>query len=187
MIFSYLKKHINRQKLVLITLIPFKRGEKMARAATKAKENIFYKARISNNITSRIMASEELNFNRKRVEEIELDKVEPYPDEILIMAEAYDAPYLVEHYCNHICKIGQKFGCKYVENKGDAYKATVMFIKSLKEAEQAKENILEILSDGKISKNKISMLDEAISKLNETMTDIINLKIALEKEKNQRR
>ena len=58
-----------------------------------------------------------------------------------------------------------------------------MFIKSLKEAEQAKENILEILSDGKISKNEISMLDEAISKLNETMTDIINLKIALEKEK----
>ena len=133
------------------------------------------------------MASEELNFNRKRVEEIELDKVEPYPDEILIMAEAYDAPYLVEHYCNHICKIGQKFGCKYVENKGDAYKATVMFIKSLKEAEQAKENILEILSDGEISQDEISMLDEAISKLNETMTDIINLKIALEKEKNQRR
>ncbi len=58
-----------------------------------------------------------------------------------------------------------------------------MFIKSLKEAEQAKEKILEILSDGEISQDEISMLDEAISKLNETMTDIINLKIALEKEK----
>lgn len=35
----------------------------------------------------------------------------------------------------------------------------------------------------RFQKNEISMLDEAISKLNETMTDIINLKIALEKEK----
>lgn len=158
----------------------------MTRESILGKNNPFYKARIASNkddFKNRRDTAENIYISRRRLEEIETGKREPYTDEILIMAEAYDAPYLVEHYCNHICKIGQKFGCKYVENKGDAYKATVMFIKSLKEAEQAKENILEILSDGKISKNEISMLDEAISKLNETMTDIINLKIALEKEK----
>lgn len=158
----------------------------MTRESILGKNNPFYKARIASNkddFKNRRDTAENIYISRRRLEEIETGKREPYTDELLIMAEAYDAPYLVEHYCNHICKIGQKFGCKYVENKGDAYKATVMFIKSLKEAEQAKENILEILSDGKISKNEISMLDEAISKLNETMTDIINLKIALEKEK----
>ncbi len=158
----------------------------MTRESILGKNNPFYKARIASNkddFKNRRDTAENIYISRRRLEEIETGKREPYTDELLIMAEAYDAPYLIEHYCNHICKIGQKFGCKYVENKGDAYKATVMFIKSLKEAEQAKENILEILSDGKISKNEISMLDEAISKLNETMTDIINLKIALEKEK----
>ena len=158
----------------------------MTRESILGKNNPFYKARIASNkddFKNRRDTAENIYISRRRLEEIETGKREPYTEELLIMAEAYDAPYLVEHYCNHICKIGQKFGCKYVENKGDAYKATVMFIKSLKEAEQAKENILEILSDGKISKNEISMLDEAISKLNETMTDIINLKIALEKEK----
>lgn len=158
----------------------------MTRESILGKNNPFYKARIASNkddFKNRRDTAENIYISRRRLEEIETGKREPYTDELLIMAEAYDAPYLVEHYCNHICKIGQKFGCKYVESKGDAYKATVMFIKSLKEAEQAKENILEILSDGKISKNEISMLDEAISKLNETMTDIINLKIALEKEK----
>ena len=158
----------------------------MTRESILGKNNPFYKARIASNkddFKNRRDTAENIYISRRRLEEIETGKREPYTDELLIMAEAYDAPYLVEHYCNHICKIGQKFGCKYVENKGDAYKATVMFIKSLKEAKQAKENILEILSDGKISKNEISMLDEAISKLNETMTDIINLKIALEKEK----
>lgn len=158
----------------------------MTKMSILGKDNPFYKARIASSkesFKSRCDTAKDIFISRRRLEEIETGKREPYTDELLIMAEAYDAPYLVEHYCNHICKIGQKFGCKYVENKGDAYKATVMFIKSLKEAEQAKENILEILSDGKISKNEISMLDEAISKLNETMTDIINLKIALEKEK----
>ena len=158
----------------------------MTRESILGKNNPFYKARIASNkddFKNRRDTAENIYISRRRLEEIETGKREPYPDEILIMAEAYDAPYLVEHYCNHICKIGQKFGCKYVENKGDAYKATVMFIKSLKEAEQAKENILEILSDGEISQDEILMLDEAISKLNETMTDIINLKIALEKEK----
>lgn len=158
----------------------------MTRESILGKNNPFYKARIASNkddFKNRRDTAENIYISRRRLEEIETGKREPYTDELLIMAEAYDAPYLVEHYCNHICKIGQKFGCKYVENKGDAYKATVMFIKSLKEAEQAKEKILEILSDGEISQDEISMLDEAISKLNETMTDIINLKIALEKEK----
>ena len=158
----------------------------MTRESILGKNNPFYKARIASNkddFKNRRDTAENIYISRRRLEEIETGKREPYTDELLIMAEAYDAPYLVEHYCNHICKIGQKFGCKYVENKGDAYKATVMFIKSLKEAEQAKEKILEILSDGEISQDEISMLDESISKLNETMTDIINLKIALEKEK----
>ncbi|QQQ87423.1 hypothetical protein JHD53_04915 [Peptacetobacter hiranonis] len=160
----------------------------MTKMSILGKDNPFYKARIASSkesFKSRCDTAKDIFISRRRLEEIETGKREPYTDELLIMAEAYDAPYLVEHYCNHICKIGQKFGCKYVENKGDAYKATVMFIKSLKEAEQAKENILEILSDGEISQDEISMLDEAISKLNETMTDIINLKIALEKEKNK--
>ena len=158
----------------------------MTRESILGKNNPFYKARIAlhkDDFKNRRDTAENIYISRRRLEEIETGKREPYTDELLIMAEAYDAPYLVEHYCNHICKIGQKFGCKYVENKGDAYKATVMFIKSLKEAEQAKENILEILSDGEVTPDEINMLDEAISKLNETMTDIINLKIALEKEK----
>lgn len=158
----------------------------MTKMSILGKDNPFYKARIASpkeSFKNRCDTAKDIFISRRRLEEIETGKREPYTDELLIMAEAYDAPYLVEHYCNHICKIGQKFGCKYVENKGDAYKATVMFIKSLKEAEQAKENILEILSDGEVTPDEINMLDEAISKLNETMTDIINLKIALEKEK----
>ena len=157
----------------------------MTKMSILGKDNPFYKARIASpkeSFKSRCDTAKDIFISRRRLEEIETGKREPYADELLIMAEAYDAPYLIEHYCNHICKIGQKFGCKYVENKGDAYKATVMFIKSLKEAEQAKEKILEILADGEITQDEVVMVDEVISTLNKIMTGFINLKIALERE-----
>ncbi len=100
----------------------------MTKMSILGKDNPFYKARIASpkeSFKSRCDTAKDIFISRRRLEEIETGKREPYADELLIMAEAYDAPYLIEHYCNHICKIGQKFGCKYVENKGDAYKATV--------------------------------------------------------------
>lgn len=162
----------------------------MGREPTLAKGNVFYEARIAAkkllNSNSREAACELTNIDRNRMVKIETDRTNPHQDELLIMAEEYDAPYLIEHYCNHICEIGRKYGCKYVDNKGDAYKSTVMFVHSLKEAEVAKEQILEILADGKITSDEIEILDKSIEQLSETMTDIINLKIALEKEKIKR-
>ena len=63
----------------------------MSKVATKAKGNIFYEARILSEIPNRVIASAELCINRRRVEEIELDRIEPYPEEILKMAELYKA------------------------------------------------------------------------------------------------
>ena len=158
----------------------------MGTVATVAKGNIFYKARIDSkhsDCTNRTSASETLCMGKRRLEEIETSRTYPYTDEVIRMADIYNAPYLIEHYCNHICEIGKQFGCKYATEKSDAYKATVMFVHSLKEAEQAKEQIIEILSDGRITTDEIEILDRSISQLTETMTDIINLKIALEEEK----
>ena len=160
----------------------------MSKTATVAKGNIYYEARVSaakdcKDCSSRDNVSKLVNIDRNRLVRIETNQVEPYTDEIISMAHTYNAPYLIEHFCNHVCQIGRKFGCKYATEKSDVYKATVIFVHSLKEAEQAKEEILEILSDGQITSDEIEILDKSISQLTETMTDIINLKIALEEEK----
>ena len=164
----------------------------MSKTATVAKGNIYYEARITaseicKECSNRDNVSGLVNIDRNRIVKIETNQVEPYTDEIISMAKTYNAPYLIEHFCNHVCHIGRKFGCKYTAKKGDTFKATVMFIHSLEEAEKAKEQIIEILSDGKITDDEIDLLDKSISQLNETMTDIINLRIALEKEKINRR
>lgn len=154
----------------------------MSKVATKAKGNIFYEARILSEIPNRVVASAELCINRRRVEEIELDRIEPYPEEILKMAELYKADHLINHYCNNICAIGKKFGCSFkVENNSDIYKTSVMLIGSLKQANKAKDVLLQILEDGEITDDELELADETLKTLTNLMKDVVNLKIALEK------
>ncbi len=68
----------------------------MGKVATVARENIYYKARLSASkyakCSSRETASELLDIERTRMAKIETDKLEAYPEEVMKMAEAYNAP-----------------------------------------------------------------------------------------------
>ena len=75
----------------------------MPKQATKAADNEFYKARIAaskcnDRLASREGASEELGIDRTRLARIELGSLNPYPEEVLLMADYYDAPELANHY-----------------------------------------------------------------------------------------
>lgn len=85
----------------------------MPKQATKASNNDFYKARIAasscnDRLASREGASEELGIDRTRLARIELGSLNPYPEEVLIMADYYDAPELANHYCSKMCPLGKK-------------------------------------------------------------------------------
>lgn len=73
----------------------------MSKNATKASDNVFYRARsaaskYNDRLGSREGASEELGIDRTRLARIELGSLAPYPEEILLMAEIYNAPELKE-------------------------------------------------------------------------------------------
>lgn len=64
----------------------------MPKQATKAADNAFYKARIAaskcnDRLASREGASEELGIDRTRLARIELGSLNPYPEEVLLMAD----------------------------------------------------------------------------------------------------
>ena len=61
------------------------------------------------------------------------------------------------------------------------YKSSLIFIQSLKEAERAKDKILEILKDGEITDDELVSVNECINELQKIMSDALNLKLALEK------
>ena len=85
----------------------------MGRKASKATDNIYYKARqeaalINDIYTSREKAAGKLGIERSRLARIELGQIEPYAEEVDIMATAYNAPHLCTDYCNNVCPIGMR-------------------------------------------------------------------------------
>lgn len=85
----------------------------MPKLATKASDNEFYKARLAasscnDRLASREGASEETGIDRTRLARIELGSLNPYPEEVLLMADTYDAPQLANFYCSKMCPLGKK-------------------------------------------------------------------------------
>ena len=95
---------------------------------------------------------------------------------------------MIDHFCSHVCEIGRKFGCKYTSDKEiDIYKALVMLMSNLKKAEKAKDTVIDIFAKGDISPKDIEIIDEAMKILQDTLSDIVNIKISVEKMKRNRR
>ena len=83
----------------------------MPRNPTKAADNAFCIARkkaaaFNDKLNSREGAAEVLGLDRTRMARIELGSLWPYPEEVLLMADGYNAPELLNHYCCEVCPIG---------------------------------------------------------------------------------
>ena len=88
----------------------------MPKMATKAADNVFYQARMAaakwnDRLSSREGAADVTGLDRTRIAYIELGTINPYPEEILILADCYNAPELCNHYCSRMCPLG----CQTVE------------------------------------------------------------------------
>ena len=103
---------------------------------------------------SREYASEQLGMiTPERLERIENEKVSPYPEEILAMAETYKRPSLCNYYCSQRCPIGQQY-VPEVEIK-ELSSIVLEMLASLNSVDKKKERLIEIAADGKIDSDEI--------------------------------
>ena len=123
----------------------------MPKQATKAADNAFYKARI---------AASKCN---DRLARIELGSLNPYPEEVLLMADYYDAPELANHYCSQICPLGRKTVPPAEARSID--RLTIRIISALGEADGITEAILDIAEDGIITSDENERLQQVIKAL----------------------
>ncbi len=159
----------------------------MGRKASKATDNIYYMARCNAALsddayTSREKTAVRLGIERSRLARIELDKIEPYAEEVLIMARAYNAPYLCEDFCNHICPIGIQKSLKE-HQRGDTQdkqetesleRLVLRFLSSTQSIDEISNQLVNITKDGLIdSSEEISDLREVLDAM-ESLSDIIN-------------
>lgn len=114
-------------------------------------------------LRSRDSAESVVAIGRGKLADIERGLVRPNPDEVIRMADTYNAPELLNHYCSAICPIGRqlmpKADVKNIEQVAlNAYMA-------LQNATKIKETIIEIAQDGKIDETERPRLQEALEML----------------------
>lgn len=147
----------------------------MGRKSTKENKNIYQMSREESNLT-REKASELLEFiSADRIEKIESEKSLPHPDEVLAMADCYKKPTLCNHYCAHICPIGQEY-VPEVKLK-DLSQITLEMIASLNSMEKEKNRLIEITVDGVISKDEKADFEQIQSRLEQISMAISSLQL----------
>jgi len=125
----------------------------MGKKSTKENKTRYHLVREELGL-SREQASELLEtIPPERIERIENEKVSPYPEEILVMAEKYKRPSLCNYYCSQHCPIGRQY-VPEVEVK-ELSSIVLEMLASLNAVDKKKERLIEIAADGKIDNDEI--------------------------------
>lgn len=156
----------------------------MPKMATKAAGNVFYKARISaaaynDKLNSREGASEVTGIDRTRLANIELGTLNPHPEEAILLADAYNAPELLNYFCSKLCPVGignvSPVEIERIET------VALQLLATTRSLPEVKDGIVEIAADGVISPDERPRMERYIAILDEVEERIQALKILYRK------
>ena len=120
----------------------------MPRVSSKENKNIYFRLREEMGLT-RDKASELLeSIPPERIEKIENERVEPHPDEVLIMSEKYKSPELCNYYCSNQCPIGQQYVPEVKVQ--DLSMIVLKMVNSLNTVQDSQRRLISITVDGVI-------------------------------------
>ncbi len=103
---------------------------------------------------SREKASELLGtITPERIERIESGKFTAHPDEVVLMAEKYQAPALCNYYCANECEIGKRY-VPQIETK-ELSKIVLEVLASLNSVKKRQDRLIEITADGEIAADEV--------------------------------
>ena len=125
----------------------------MPRVSSKEDKNMYFLKREELKLT-REQASELLeSIPPERIEKIENERVEPHPDEIMIMAEKYKAPELCNYYCSKQCPIGHHYVPEI--KMQDLSQIILKMVDSLNNVQEKQRRLINITADGVIDDTEI--------------------------------
>lgn len=155
----------------------------MSNIAAKTASNIFYQARCkasthNEQLSSREGAADLMSIDRGRIYRIESGVADPYPEEVHLMADLYNAPELRNYYCTEICPLGcdmPKVGAV------DLDRITIRALSSFKKISQTEKILLDITEDGIISDDERPAMQKVLENLGELEAITQNLKVWVKK------
>lgn len=153
----------------------------MARGATKASDNVWYKARmeaakVDKKLLSRSGAAEAVNMSEDAIKNTELGLEKCMPvEKAVLLSELYNAPQLLNHYCLHECPIGKNQPIS--DELLTIDRVTVKLLKLLKVDKllEVREKLLDIAEDGVITaddKPELELIMEYLDTLVKTASEL---------------
>lgn len=156
----------------------------MPKKATKAASNVFYQARMNassynDKLASREGASELTGIDRNRIAYTELGTLCPYPEEVLVYADAYNAPELLNHFCSTLCPIGIETVDSISE--GSLEQTSLKLLASTRCISSIREQLIEIAEDGVIEGDEKEQMSLILERLRQAANDIKALELVYQK------
>ncbi len=141
----------------------------MSNVTAKTSSNVFYQARCTasahnEQLSSREGAADIMSIDRGRLYRIESGIANPYPEEIHLMADLYNAPELENHYCTNICPLGGNIPKADMEALD---RISLKAISTFRKIAETKELLLDITDDGVISEDEKPVMQKVIFNLEE--------------------
>jgi hypothetical protein len=130
-------------------------------------------------LNSREGAAEQIGIDRTRLARIELGSLDPYPEEVLLMSDAYNAPELCNYYCTRHCPLGIKTVPPAEILQLD--RLTIKIISALGGADYIPQAIVQIVSDGKITADERPEVDKILASLQKISEAAAETKLWIEK------
>lgn len=155
----------------------------MANITAKTSSNVFYKARCeaathNEQLSSREGAADIMSIDRGRLYRIESGIANPYPEEIHLMADLYNAPELENYYCINICPLG---GEMPKADLVDLDRISIRALSTFRKIGETKELLLDITEDGVISEDEKGDLSKVLENLEELEQIAQSLKLWVKK------
>ena len=156
----------------------------MTKIAPSTAVNRYYLARMAaaernERMSSREGASEETGIDRKRMQRIEIGTLNPYPEEVMLMAEAYHAPELLNYHCSQCCPIGQRTVPRAELNELD--RITVKFLNALEQIRDSDKELLQIAQDGTLTADEVPQMEHLLIGIQRIATVALEIQIYLDK------
>lgn len=155
----------------------------MSNLTANTKSNVFYKARCeaathNEQLSSREGAADIMSIDRGRLYRIESGIANPYPEEIHLMADLYNAPELKNYFCKNICPLGDDLPKAEV---ADLDRITVRTLSAIRKLGETKELLLDITEDGVIDETEKDDMEKVLRNLEELEQIAQNMKLWIKK------
>lgn len=157
----------------------------MGQNPTKAANNIYCQkrkeaAKFNDKLNSREGASEMIGVSPSALADYELGITKVVPvDAVIKMAEVYNAPELLSHYCHNECPLGDL--CYQEPKLKSLDRAIIQFLASMRLGEGAGAELLTIVADGEITADEYERLEQSMLLLDNIAHCIAELQLRIRK------